>query len=89
MTMKGEGILGTFERNMLRSIFRGIQENSVWCRRFNIELYQTYKEPDVVHFTKLSHLNWVGHVIRINNNSILKEIFAARPVTTRGRPKLR
>jgi len=48
-----------------------------------------FKEPDVVHYIKIRHLNWMGHVIHINNSNVLKEMFSERPIKTRrGRPSL-
>jgi hypothetical protein len=91
LTVKEERLLGLFERRVLRSVFGGTKENGVWRRRYNSEIYQLYKEPDVVHHIKISRLNWIGHVIRMKDNKTLKEIFLAKPMHTRrrGRPKRR
>ena len=91
LTVKEEKVLGAFERRVLRCILGGIQEHGVWRRRRNSELYKIFREPDVVHRIKISRLQWVGHVIRMNDSSMLKEIFSAKPLNTRrrGRPKLR
>lgn len=91
LTVKEERLLGLFERRILRSVLGGTKENGVWRRRYNTELYRLYKEPDVVHHIKVRRLNWIGHVIRMKDNITLKEIFLAKPISSRrrGRPKLR
>ncbi|GFR06670.1 hypothetical protein TNCT_686221 [Trichonephila clavata] len=49
-----------------------------------------FKEQDVAHYIKISHLIWTGYVICTNNSNRLKEIFSARPCNTRrDRPRLR
>ena len=36
-----------FERRILRSIFGPVEENGVWRKRYNHELYSLFKEPDI------------------------------------------
>ncbi|GFX48700.1 hypothetical protein TNCV_408071 [Trichonephila clavipes] len=39
MSRTDENMIGTHERKILTSIFGGIQENGIWRRRSNLELY--------------------------------------------------
>jgi hypothetical protein len=40
--------LSLFERRVLRCIFRAKQENGIWQKRYNCELYETFNEPNIV-----------------------------------------
>ena len=40
--------LGIFERRVLRHIFGQMEENGVWRKIYNRELYSLFKEPDIV-----------------------------------------
>ncbi|PSN43351.1 hypothetical protein C0J52_15555 [Blattella germanica] len=79
-----------FERKILRQIFGPVEENNEWRRRYNHELYELYKGPDIVGSIKIQRLHWAGHVLRANDRMINK-VFHAKPEGTRkvGRPKLR
>ncbi|CAG9827498.1 unnamed protein product [Diabrotica balteata] len=55
-------MLGCFERKILRRISGAVNENGVWRRRYNFELYKIYQEPDIVKHIKIGRLRWVGHV---------------------------
>ncbi|GFV24582.1 uncharacterized protein TNCV_1914441 [Trichonephila clavipes] len=71
---------------------RGVlsQENGTWRRRSNLELYQSYKESDIVDFIKIQRIKWAGHVIRMSEDDTTKKVFNAQPIGTRrkGRPNL-
>lgn len=91
MTQDDERALGTFERKVLRHIYKGIQENGMWRRRYNFELYKAFDEPDVVTFIKKGRLRWMGHVIRMVDTTPTKQIIRQQPPGKRpkGRPKRR
>jgi hypothetical protein len=46
-----ERSLSVFER-ILRRIFGAVQENGVWRKRYNHELYELFNEPDIVKLLK-------------------------------------
>jgi hypothetical protein len=60
-------------------------------KRYNHELYELFNDSDIVKYIKINRLGWAGHVIRIDNNKMVKKVFNTKPVGTRkiGRPKLR
>jgi hypothetical protein len=68
-----------------------VQENGVWRKRYNHELYELFNEPDIVKYIKINGMGWAGHVIRMDNNRTVKKVFKTKPVGIRktGRPKLR
>jgi hypothetical protein len=68
-----------------------VQENGVWRKRHNHELYKLFNETDIVKYIKINRLGWAGHVIRMDNNRTVKKVLDTKPIGTRkiGRPKLR
>jgi hypothetical protein len=52
--------LSVFERGILRCNFGAVQENGVWRKRYNHELYELFNEPDIVKYRhpSLSAVNW-------------------------------
>jgi len=93
MTQKEEQSLLTFERKVLRTIFGPVhdQNQNRWRRRFNHELMQLYREPDIVRMTKVNRLRWLGHVQRMEDGRIPKKLIKTKPEGKRsaGRPKSR
>jgi hypothetical protein len=60
----------------------------VGCR-YNTELYEWYKDIDIVNDVKLRRLQWAGHVIRmpeerIPRNVMMGRLDGVRPI---GRPR--
>jgi hypothetical protein len=47
-------LLSVFERRLLRCIFGAVQENGVWRKRYNHELYELFNEPDIVKYIKIN-----------------------------------
>ena len=83
---------GVFERKVLRTILGGKQENGVWRRRMNHELYQVYKDANIVNRIKYGRLQWAGHLVRMSEERIAKTIFDGEPGRgrrLRGRPRIR
>ncbi|GFX59530.1 uncharacterized protein TNCV_2034581 [Trichonephila clavipes] len=84
------GICGSTQQ---RSVQRNVLCLGKWnmTRRSNLELYQSYKESDIVNFIKIQRIKWAGHVIRMNEDRTTKKVFSAQPIGTRrkGRPNLR
>jgi hypothetical protein len=69
-----------------------VQENGVWRKRYDHELYELFNEPDIVKYIKINRLGWAGRVIlRMDNNRTVKKVFNTKPVGIRkfGRIKLR
>jgi hypothetical protein len=57
-----ERLLSLFERRILRCIFGTVQENGVWRKRYNHELYDLFNERDIVKYIKINRLSWAGRV---------------------------
>ena len=47
--------LGLFERRVLRCVFGAKQENGIWRKRYNYELYEMFNDSDIVVHIKVKH----------------------------------
>ncbi|GFW58015.1 uncharacterized protein TNCV_2741611 [Trichonephila clavipes] len=83
MSRTDEIMISIYERKILSFIFEGIQENGMWRRKSNFELYQSYNESDIVTFIKIHRIKWAGHVVRMNESRTIKKVFNAQPIGTR------
>ncbi|GFX14222.1 hypothetical protein TNCV_1767161 [Trichonephila clavipes] len=45
----------------------------MWRRRSNLELYESYKESDIVNFIKIHGIKSAGHVVRMNEDRTTKK----------------
>ena len=90
LSKTNEGQLSLFERKVLRCIFGAKQENETWRKTYNYELYEAFNEPNIVNYIKINRLAWAGHLMRMNNDRILKKFFNTELGRVRrvGRPKL-
>ncbi|RZF39675.1 hypothetical protein LSTR_LSTR001196 [Laodelphax striatellus] len=91
LSKRNEGRLVIFERKVLRKIFGPVCEDGVWRIRKNRELRALYQEPDIIALIKAKRISWLGHVLRREEGTRLKEVCKAVPAGRRplGRPKLR
>jgi hypothetical protein len=62
-----------FERKMLRCIFGAKQENEIWRKRYNYELYEIFNDSNIVTYIKVKRRAWAGHLMHMNYNRNLKE----------------
>jgi len=67
-------MLNTFERKILRRIYGPTQEGGRWHPRWNSELYGLYNEPNIVEDIKIRRLGWAGHMIRMEEERIPKNV---------------
>ncbi|GFS56833.1 uncharacterized protein TNCV_2222401 [Trichonephila clavipes] len=91
MSRTDEIMISIYERSILRFIFGGVHKNGMWRRRSNLELYQSYKESEIVNFIKIQRIKWTGHVVRMDENRTTEKVFKIQPTGTRrkGRTNLR
>jgi hypothetical protein len=63
----------------------------VWRIRNNLEIQNMYKSPDIMTEIKVRRLEWLGHVIRMEDIHLPKMVFNAKPEGRHrvGRPRLR
>ena len=55
----------------------------------NLELITKYKSQDIVTVIKIQRLEWLGHVIRMNETRSVKKIFEGKLEGRRGRGRPR
>jgi len=91
VTSKVEKMLMTLERKILRKIYGPTKENGQWRIKTNAELITKYKSQDIVMVIKIQRLEWLGHVIRMNETRSVENIFEGKVEERRGRgrPRLR
>jgi hypothetical protein len=90
MTAADEQAIGVFERRILRTIFGPKKEGDLFKCRSNEEVYQLFRETDIVKRIKVNRLRWAGHVIRRPVDAPLYKVFKSDFVDgkrSRGRPK--
>ena len=88
-TQTTEQMLNRFEWKILRRMYGPTQEGRRWHPRWNSELYSLYKEPNIMEDIKIRRLGWAGHIIRMEEEGIPKNILNRNFYTTRpvGRPR--
>ena len=85
MTKKIEIMLMTWERKILRKIYGPTKEKGQWKIKTIAELITKYKSQDVLAVIKIRILEWLGHVIRMNETRGVKRIFEGKLEGRRGR----
>jgi hypothetical protein len=63
-----EDKVATFERKVLRKIHGPICDNGRWRIRYNNELYQLFREPDIIKDIKARNVRWLEHLFRTTEN---------------------
>jgi len=80
-----------FERKILRKIFGPTYENGSWRIKTNQELDKLIKHKNIINFARAQKLGWYGHIERMQDTGMVKEIRAWKPISKSptGRPKIR
>jgi hypothetical protein len=60
---------------MLRRIYGPVVEQGMWRIRSNQEMRNVYKDLNMVTDIKGKRLEWIGHVVRMDQGVIVKNIF--------------
>jgi hypothetical protein len=89
--VKFKKMLMTRERKIVRKIYGPTKENGQWRIKTNAELITKYKSQDIVTVINIRRLEWLGHVIRMDEIGSVKKIFVGKLEGRRGRgrPRLR
>jgi hypothetical protein len=66
--------LRTFERKIIPKIYGPVMENNIWRIRHNEEINTLYKGDDIVRFIKSQRIRWLGHVERMEDNTMPKRM---------------
>ena len=75
----------------MRKIYGPTKENGQWRVKTNLELMAKYKSQGIVTVIEIRRLEWLGHVISMNETRCVKKIFEGKLEGKRsgGRPRLR
>jgi len=89
LTKKEEQAVLIFERKVFRRIYGPKYENGQWKSRTNRELEEMSKGENIGKWIKGQRLSWLGHLERMEEDRIPKNIFTQELEGTRkrGRPR--
>jgi hypothetical protein len=76
------------ERKILRRINGPVVELEIWRIRSNQEMREPYKDLHIVADIKEKRLDWIGHVVRMDQGRTVKKIFESKPEGSRRREDL-
>jgi hypothetical protein len=72
-----------FERKILRKIFGPTkQQNGLWRIKTNEELDKLIKHKNIIRFVKTQRLNWLGHIERMTEERVVKQINNWKPTAS-------
>jgi hypothetical protein len=88
LTKADEEKVRIFERRILR-IYGPTCEKGVWRVKYSDALHSFYKDLSIVKIIKVARIRWLGHLVRMGENSACKKITFSHPEGSRkkGRPK--
>jgi hypothetical protein len=90
LTIEEMNSLRISERKIIRKIYEPIKEGDSWRIRKNKEITYILQGADIVKFIKSSRIRWYGHVKRMQNQRMPKQIAATTiEGSKRGRPRKR
>jgi hypothetical protein len=82
-------LLMTWERKVLRKIYGPSKENGCWRIKMNHDIREKFKSPDIISVIKLRRLEWLGHVMRLNETRVARKILDDKPGGKRRRRRPR
>jgi hypothetical protein len=75
LTKETENLLTAFESKALRRFICPIKDKGHWRKRYDKELYEICKEPEISIVIKLKGLQWAGHLQTLDEQNIPKKVF--------------
>ena len=55
-------------------IYCPVNDNGIWRKRYNSELYTLYNEPDFVKVVKIGKFRWLGKLFRMQEIVSLQKV---------------
>jgi hypothetical protein len=71
--------LATFGRKVLGRKSVGIEVYEDWRKQYNKELMQLFGDLEIISFVRISQLNWVGHVNRMDSKRKVIQMYDNNP----------
>jgi hypothetical protein len=86
-----EKVLRVWERKILRKVYDRKRDTNGWGICTNKELQDQYRNSDTITSIKVRRLEWVGHIVRMEDERMVKTVFLGNPGERRKprRPRLR
>jgi len=78
-----------FERKIFRRIYGAKYENGEWKSRTNRQLEEMSKGENIVKWIKGQRISWLGHLERMEEDRMPKNIFTQELEETRRRGRYR
>jgi hypothetical protein len=76
------------ERGILRRVYVPTCENGVWRIKYNDEVYSLCKALDIVRVMKVARIRWLGHLVRMEENSPCKKVTFSQAEGSRKKGKI-
>jgi hypothetical protein len=78
-------------RKILRRVYNLKRDTNGWRIHTNKELQDQYRSVNIVTSIKLRQMEWAGHIVRMNDERMVKRVFLGNPGGRRkpGRLRLR
>jgi hypothetical protein len=75
----------------LRKLYGPKKENGHWRIKTDEEMITKYKSQDIITVIKIRRLEWLGHIIKMDETRSVKKIFEGKLEGRRGRgrPRMR
>jgi hypothetical protein len=86
-----EEALRVWERKILRKAYGPKWDTNGWRICTNKELQDQYRSADIITSIKVRRLEWAGHVVRMDDERMVKCVFLGIPggIGKPGKPRLR
>jgi hypothetical protein len=77
--------------HVLRRIHGPVIEQGIWRIKSTQELWELLKNLEIAANIKKKRLEWIGHIVGMDQGRIVKKILHSKPAGSRrsGRPRLR
>jgi hypothetical protein len=66
-------MINVFERKILRKIFGAVREGDHCKAWYNKELYELYRQQDLVSYIKVGQMRWAEHMSRMEDSDPAKQ----------------
>jgi hypothetical protein len=70
--------LRVFERRILRRIYGPVRKGDIWTVRTNQEFEEILRGEDIVKFVKSRRLAWLGHIERMKEERMPRNMLHGR-----------
>jgi hypothetical protein len=75
----------------MKMIYGLVVQQGIWRIRTNEELWELYKDLDIISDIKRKIIEWIRHLERMDHGRLVLKIFESKPDSRKrkGRPRMR